>query len=97
MGLKLTTGYEIKDMGIIIPEAYAKISFVEIDNNGIANATIDIQQTREDVLTKTSLDRICIQKAINKQEPIYSQLYIAAKKDYFSDWEDDIIETIENN
>lgn len=94
MGLKLTTGYEIKNMGITIPEAYAKISFVEIDSNGIANATIDIQQTREDVLNKKSLDRVYIQKEINKEEPIYSQLYIAAKKEIFADWEDDIVESL---
>ena len=95
MGLKLTTGYEVKDMGITIPEAYAKISYVNINENGMANAVINIQQTRDDVINKTPLDRVYIKAQIDKELPIYSQLYIVAKeKEIFAGWEDDIVESL---
>lgn len=35
-----------------------------------------------------------INTIINKDMPVHSQLYIEAKKQIFSNWEDDIIEEI---
>ena len=84
--------YEVKDLGITIPSAYAKISNIHIDIEGKAYATFEVQQSREDVAKKQSLEIVSFSKEIDKTQPIYSQLYIAAKEELFSDWEDDIVE-----
>lgn len=84
--------YEIKDLGIIIPTAYAKISNVHIDSQGNAYASFEIQQSRNDIAIKNSLENIYLFKLIDKTQPIYAQLYIAAKEEFFADWEDDIVE-----
>lgn len=48
MGLK-TTNYEVKDFGITVPEAYARLTQISIDLNGEAFGTFEIHQKREDI------------------------------------------------
>lgn len=45
MGLK-TTNYKLKDFGITIPEAYARLTHVDINVEGRAFGTFEIHQTR---------------------------------------------------
>lgn len=89
MGLK-TTNYEIKELGISIPEAYAQITMLTVDKNGYASAEFTIQQNRTDIGEKSALDRRIITGEIDKTTHVYTQLYTMAKEKYFKDWEDDI-------
>lgn len=91
MGLK-TTNYEIKNLGITLDNAYARIYNVSIDSNGVARAIIAIQRTREASFNKTALENKALMQKVNKSEPIYTQLYNLAKEKYLKGWEDDIVE-----
>ena len=94
MGFK-RENYEIKGTGITIPEAYAQIQYLAIDFDGSANAMFAIQQSREKVATNDALETKPFSCKIDKDKPVYEQVYRAAKKDVFKDWEDDIVyETI---
>lgn len=92
MGFISKKNYEIKDLGVVLPTAYAMIDHISIDKNGKAHATFSIQQSREDVINKNPLERINVTVDIDKTQPIYSQVYIAAKESKFADWEDNIVE-----
>jgi len=96
MGFK-TTNYEIKHLGLIIPEAYAMITKIVINPESKAYATFDIQKSREDINEKTFLEQVNISCNIDKTAPIYEQLYLKAKEEYFSDWQDDIVEKVDIN
>lgn len=91
MGLK-TTNYEVKDFGITIPEAYARLTNVNINVDGEAFGTFEIHQTREDLGEVNPLERIHINYIINKDLPVHNQLYVKAKEEIFVDWKDDIVE-----
>jgi hypothetical protein len=91
MGLK-TTNYKVKDFGITLPEAYARLTNVTINVDGEAFGTFEIHQTRESLAEASSLERIHINYIIDKDLPIHNQLYIKAKEEIFTDWEDDIVE-----
>ena len=93
MGLK-TTNYEVKDFGITIPEAYARLTNININVDGRAFGIFEIHQTRESLKHSNPLQRIHVNYAINKDLPIHSQIYIKAKKEFFPNWEDDIVEEI---
>lgn len=90
MGLK-TTNYNVKDYGITLPQAYARVSNIFVNIDGIVSATFEIQQSREDIGFKSSLDRIYFECEIDKEQPLYKQVYEKAKNELFFDWEDDII------
>lgn len=92
MGFIKKNNYDISELGITLPTAYAKIGHVSIDEQGTARAIFNIQQSREDVINKNPLERITVSLSIDKTQPIYSQLYLAAKETKFTDWEDDIVE-----
>lgn len=94
MGLK-TTNYRLENFGITIPEAYARLTNISINVNGWAIGTFEIHQTREDLAISDSLEKKYIEVFINKDLPIYTQIYNASKEKVFADWEDDIIENIE--
>lgn len=96
MGFK-TTNYEIKNLGLIIPEAYAMITKIVISPESRAYATFDIQKSREDINKKASLEQINVSYNIDKTAPIYEQLYLKAKEEYFSNWQDDIVEKTDIN
>ena len=89
MGLK-TTNYEISHLGIVIPEAYAKINNISINEEGYAMAQFYIQQSREDMnLNPFKVETIRVK--IDKDLPIYSQVYTLSKEITFKYWEDDIV------
>ena len=91
MGLK-TTNYEVKDYGITLDTAYARISNIHIDLDGTAYCTFEIQKDRESIGKDRCFEAKTFECAIDKTLPIYEQVYMAAKKTLFADWEDDIIE-----
>ena len=91
MGFK-TTNYNIKELDITIPTAYAKINDLFVDKNGNAYAKFAIQQTREDVESKQPVSVESVNCVIDKTAPLYEQLYLAAKEKMFADWEDDIVD-----
>ena len=90
MGLK-TTNYTVESLGITVPEAYAKIKNLSVNEEGIAIAQFFIQQTREDMnLNPFKIENFRVK--IDKDLPIFSQVYIASKEALFPGWEDDIVE-----
>lgn len=92
MGFK-TTNYDVKEFGITVSTAYARISDVNVNMKGHCRAIFDIQQTREDIGIKKSLDTKSFTCVIDKDKPIHQQVYEKAKEKMFADWEDDIVET----
>ena len=90
MGFK-TTDYESKAYGITVPEAYARLTRINVNMHGIANATFEIQQTREDIGVKKALALIPFSCDIDKEQPLYKQIYEKAKEKRFKNWEDDIV------
>ena len=94
MGLK-TTNYEAKEFGITLPTAYARLTRIGVDIDGEAYGTFEIHQNRDDIdNNKSPFERQFLNCKINKDLPIYSQMYQKAKEDLFIDWEDDIVEEI---
>lgn len=91
MGLK-KTNYEVKRYGITLPEAYARLTHVNINIDGRADAMFEIQQTREDIGVKRPLETIFFDCEIDKEQPVYKQIYEKAKEEVFAGWEDDIIQ-----
>lgn len=94
MGLK-TSNYQVKDLGITIPTAYAQLIRVSVDAKGHAAGMFKIQQTREDIRAKNALDDAHIYCKVDKTKPIFEQVYNAAKENLFKDWEDDIVDETE--
>ena len=91
MGLK-TTNYEAKEFGIVLPKAYARLSNINVDLSGEAFGMFEIHQTREDIDTKSPIERKNFNCVIDKDLPIHKQMYEKAKEEIFNDWEDDIVE-----
>ena len=94
MGLK-TSNYEVKEMGTILPEAYAQITYLSIDLNGDASVVFEVQQNRENITKKKPFETIRYGTQIDKDMPIYAQIYTKAKESIFKNWEDDIVEVEE--
>lgn len=96
MGLK-TTNYELSELGITIPDAYAQIEHLSVNIDGRCHANFKIQTTR-DAMNKESLDRVSVRFESDKSLPIYEQAYNYAKKNVFKNWEDDIVtDTVEED
>lgn len=91
MGLK-TTNYTIQNCNLTIPNAYAQITHLSVNKDGEAHAIFEVQQTRDDIAINDSLENICLSYAIDKEQPIYKQMYEKAKEELFVGWEDDIVE-----
>ena len=93
MGLK-TTNYEVKNFGITLSQAYARLSNINVDINGDAFGVFEIHQTREDSLdaAKSAIQREGFNCVIDKDLPLHKQVYEKAKEKLFIDWEDDIVE-----
>lgn len=92
MGLK-TTSYEVENFGITLPTAYARLADVNIDVLGNAFGKFEIHQTREDMMNhRMPFNTIYTNYVIDKDLPVHKQLYELAKKEYFQNWEDDIVE-----
>ena len=91
MGLK-KSNYDIKSLGLTISNAYAQVVSISVDLNGEVNAMFEIQQSRDDISVKKSLERKIFSCKIDKDLPIHEQVYTQAKASIFADWEDDIVE-----
>ena len=90
MGFIKKDGYTSERLGVTIEQAYAKITHINIHEN-TAHVTFSIQQNRDDIDIKPSIDNVFTTHEINKTLPIYEQIYIEAKEKFFNDWEDDIV------
>jgi hypothetical protein len=88
----IKTNYKVEDIGITLPNAYAQIIRLSADKEGRVSSIFAIQQTREDIANKENIDTISYRCEIDKDLPIYRQVYEKAKIDIFTDWEDDIVE-----
>ena len=93
MGLK-TINYQIKEKGITIDTAYAKIGSIYINGNK-ATANFAIQQSREQTESLDALEYKSVSCVIDKEKPLHEQMYVKAKEEVFKDWEDDIVEVVE--
>lgn len=91
MGLK-TNNYNVSDINLTIPTAYAQITHLFIDFDGTASATFSIQQSRDMISANNAIETKHIRCLIDKEQPVYSQIYINAKESLFEGWEDDIVE-----
>ena len=87
----IKANHKIEEIGIAIPTAYAQITRLSVDVNGNANVMFSIQQNREDILNKDHIDTIIYRCTIDKDLPLYKQIYEKAKEEIFVDWEDDIV------
>ena len=77
MGLK-TTNYEIKELGITLPEAYAILKKLRIDKNE-AIAKLAVQSTREKALALAPIYTESIRFTIDRNENPYVTAYRLAK------------------
>lgn len=75
-------------------KAYARLTDININIDGEAFGTFEIHQTREKLIESYPLERIHVNYIINKDLPIHNQLYVQAKKEIFTNWEDDIVTNI---
>lgn len=91
MGLK-KSNYEIEDLGITVPSAYAQITSISVNTESYAYATFTIQKNRDAIQDMSPYDMVMYECKIDKSLPLYEQVYQKAKEDIFSDWEDDIVE-----
>ena len=93
MGLK-RTNYSIKDKGLTLDTAYAKIDVITVRGDK-ASAIIKIQQNREQATNLEALETVVISCNVDKTKPLHEQMYVKAKEEVFKDWEDDIVEVTE--
>lgn len=93
MGLK-TINYQIKEKGITIDTAYAKIDSIFVKGDR-ATANFDIQQSREQTESLKALEIVSVSCIIDKEKPLHEQMYLKAKEETFKDWEDDLPEVTE--
>lgn len=89
MGLKKEK-YVIEKLNIEITPAYAMIGKIEIDNDS-AIAEMKIHKTRADLEQYEPLESININCNLDRNKPIYEQIYIEAKNGIFKEWENDIL------
>lgn len=78
MGLK-TTNYEVKKLGITLPEAYAIIGNLHIEKNGSGYAEMYVQATRDNVLNLQPLETKRVDFVWDRQADIAETIYATAK------------------
>lgn len=76
MGLK-TTNYEVKELGITLPEAYALIKNINVIGN-IGSADIAIQSTRDNAMNLNPIKIVTVRFPIDRNESPYITAYKAA-------------------
>lgn len=79
MGLK-TTNYEVKAKRHVLPEAYAVIGKVEIDEYGSGYAIMHIQATRENALGAEPFETKRVDFFWDRKQDIAEAIYEAAKQ-----------------
>lgn len=77
MGLK-KTNFEIEQLGITLPEAYAMVKDIEIRGSQ-AVAKIVVQQSRDFAIEKKPIVEANIRFAVNRNENPYETAYKIAK------------------
>ena len=77
MGLK-KTNYEINELGVTLPEAYAMVKDLEIRGKQ-AVAKIAVQQSRDFALNKTPIVSVTIRFTVDRNENPYETAYKIAK------------------
>ena len=78
MGLK-KSNYEVKSLGITLPEAYAYVRDITINGTSGA-ATIVVQASRDMAINKKPLEERNISFTVNREENPYVTAYRVAKK-----------------
>lgn len=89
MGLIKKDGYNVK--GIELSVAYAKINRLYIERGNLARTYFGISTSRENINDGNSLVELEFPCYVDKNEPIYEQVYVLAKENLFYGWEDDIV------
>jgi hypothetical protein len=79
MGLR-TTNYEVKKLGITLPQAYAIIGEVQIAKSGSGFAKMYIQATRDNALNLQALEEKRIDFKWDRKQDIARCIYEAAKQ-----------------
>ena len=77
MGLK-KQNYEIKELGMTLPEAYAMVKDLEIRGTQ-AVAKIVVQQSRDFAMSKSPIASATVRFAVNRNENPYETAYKVAK------------------
>ena len=77
MGFK-TTNYEVKKLGIVLPEAYAIISRLTVDGNR-GYAEFAIQSTRDNSLKLQPIETIRISFKVDRNESPFVTAYKKAR------------------
>ena len=73
-----TTNYNVTAKGVTMPEAYAYIRKISIENNsGVAEFAI--QSTRENAQKLTAMDTVKVHFKVNREENPYVTAYNVAK------------------
>lgn len=91
MGLKIDN-YKVVNFGITVPTAYARITNLNVDTVGNAYYSLEVYQNRNDIFQREPLEVHHFSCRIDKNQPLYTQLYDEAKSFVFKNWEDDIVE-----
>lgn len=80
MGLK-TNNYYIKDLGIIVPQAYAIIESLVIKSK-YARADFIVQSDRTATSNKKPLEKVSVEFTLNRNESPFVTAYNTAKSQY---------------
>ena len=91
MGL-VTKNYNIENLGLEIPEAYAIIKYISIYRKK-CTANFVVQQTRDKALNFTPVQTEILEFDIVDEENPYTTAYTLAKEEGqpFYGWDDDIV------
>lgn len=89
MGLIKKDGYNVK--GVELETAYAKINRLYIEKGNLARTYFGISNSRENINEGNSLIELEFPCYVDKNQPIYEQVYVLAKENLFQGWEDDIV------
>ena len=79
MGLK-TTYYEVKDLGITLPEAYAKIREMRLSKSNIVDVTFVVQTTRDNTELLAPIETRSIHFTWDRKSDLAVTAYKEAKK-----------------
>lgn len=84
MGLK-TTNYFVKNLGISLPNAYAKIRTLVLENDGTVRATFGIQQSRELLDSYSPIEIVSVQtkNVWDRKTPLEKVAYEAVKQETY--------------
>ena len=100
MGLIKKDGYEVK--GVLIKPAYAKVIGFNTQpkhqddiGSDYLYATLGISNSRENLeIYDNALDTVNFRMPYDRHtDDIFNQIYTETKKEYLTDWEDDIVES----